>query len=155
GSFTALAVGLCGAESLITLGAARNLGCAWQLAGIVTRSTADAQLGRVYFAAEDLQLHHLDQHVVEGIHSDTGLKALLSDYSLRAQQLIEEAHAAAPEMERDTLATASILAALAQGRLRKLARRYFVTGAGTVELSPLSALLTAWKTARRATRITL
>jgi hypothetical protein len=58
-------------------------------------------------------------------------------------------------MERDTLVTASILAALAQGRLRKLARRHFVTGAGTVELSPLSALLAAWKTARRAVKITL
>ncbi|HEX5340749.1 MAG TPA: squalene/phytoene synthase family protein [Gammaproteobacteria bacterium] len=155
GSFTALAVGLCGAESLITLGAARNLGCAWQLAGIVTHNAADAQRGRVYFAAEDLQLYHLDQHVVEGVHSDVGLKALLSDYSARAQQLIEEAHAATPEMERDTLATASILAALALGRLRKLARRRFGTGAGTVELSPLSALLTAWSTARRAAKFNL
>ncbi|MGH8399657.1 MAG: squalene/phytoene synthase family protein [Gammaproteobacteria bacterium] len=155
GSFTALAVGLCGADSLITLGAAHNLGYAWQLADIVTHSAVDARRGRVYFAVEDLRHHRVDQHVVEGTHSDAGLKTLLSDYSLRAQQLIEEAHAATPEMERDTLVTASILAALARGRLRKLARRHFVTGAGTVELSPLSALLTAWSTARRTTRITL
>ncbi|HET7396472.1 MAG TPA: squalene/phytoene synthase family protein [Gammaproteobacteria bacterium] len=155
GSFTVLAASLCGADSLVTLAAARDLGSGWQLADIVTRSAMDARLGRVYFAAEDLQQHHLDQHVVEGVHSDTGLKALLSDYSLRARQLMDDALAAAPEMERDTLVTASILAALAQGRLRKLARRHFVTGAGTVELSPLSALLTAWKTAQRAVKITL
>ncbi|MGH8372376.1 MAG: squalene/phytoene synthase family protein [Gammaproteobacteria bacterium] len=155
GAFTALAVGLCNAESLVTLSAARNIGCAWQLAGIVTRSAVDAQLGRVYFAAEDLRKHHVDQHVVEGVHSDTGLKALLADYSMWAQRLIEDARGATPELERDNLVAASILAAFALGRLRKLARRHFVTGARTVELSPFSALLTAWSTARRAARFTL
>lgn len=155
GAFTALAAGLCGADSLIALSAARNLGYGWQLAGIVTRSAADARSGRVYFAAEDLRQHQVDQHVVEGVHSDSGLKALLADYSTRAQELIQEALAATPEMERDSLVTAGILAALALQRLRKLKRRRFVPGTGAVELSPFSALLTAWSTARRAAHFTL
>ncbi|HET7922462.1 MAG TPA: squalene/phytoene synthase family protein [Gammaproteobacteria bacterium] len=154
GAFTALAAGLCSADSLISLSAARNLGCAWQLAGIVMHSAADAQRGRVYFAAEDLRLHHLDRHVIEGVHSDTGLKALLSDYAMRAERLMDEAHAATPETERGTLVTAEILAALARKRLHKLARRNFTIRAGTMELSPFSALLTTWSTARRAARTT-
>lgn len=152
GALATIAARLCGTESLITMTAARDLGCGWQLLDIVTRSGADAQLGRVYFAADDLRQHRVDQHVVDGVHSDAGLRSLLADYVERARQLIENAVEATPPSERDNLVTSAILTSLALARARKLARRDFRTGPKPVELSGFSALFTAWTAARRASR---
>ena len=154
GSLAVLAACLCGADSLVTLTAARDLGCGWQLAGIVTRHATDAQIGRVYFAVEDLRHHRVDQHANEGGQSNTALNALLADYASRARQLVENAFDATPDTEQRHLVTANILAALGLTRAHKLARRDFIAAAKPVELSPLSALLTAWSTARRTARST-
>lgn len=151
GALTTIAARLCGAESIITLTAARDLGCGWQLAGIVSRNAQDAQLGRVYFAVDDLRAHKLDKHVINGIHSDAGLKALLAAYGKRAEHLVQNAIDAVPAEERDNLVMGNVLASLGLARVHKMARRDFAETSKPVELSPFSALFTAWSAARRVT----
>lgn len=152
GAFADLVVRLRGTDSPAIIAAARQLGRAWQLAGIVTRHTLDARLGRVYFAAEDLRRHQVDQHVVDGVHTDAGLRSLLADYAARAGQLAHDAFTTLSAADRQLLVAPGILAALGLSRLRKLARRDFVAGTEPVELSPFPALLCAWSAARNPGR---
>lgn len=149
GAFAELTARVCDADSGEVCEQARRLGSIRQLAGIVTQSGADAQFGRVYFAADDLRKHKLDQHVQAGMHSDAGLKALLADYTERAREWAGHITVPPPTAVQMPLITARILARLALARLTRLERRGFVTGTEPVELSPLSMLLTAWSAARR------
>jgi phytoene synthase len=151
-AFAELTARLCDAESGAIFELARRMGSIRQLANIVSQSGADAQFGRVYFAAEDLRKHKLDQHVRAGIHSDAGLKALLADYTERAREWARNTAVPAATAAQ-SLITARILARLALARLDRLDRRNFVTGAEPVELSPLGMLLTAWSAARHPSLI--
>jgi phytoene synthase len=152
GAFAELTARICDAESGAVCELARRMGNIWQLANIVGQSGADAQVGRIYFAAEDLRKHKLDQHVHDGVHSETGLKALLADYTERAREWARTSAIPAATAAQ-ALITARTLARLALARLGRLERRDFVTSAEPVELSPLGMLLTAWSAARHPSLI--
>ncbi|MGH8282765.1 MAG: squalene/phytoene synthase family protein [Gammaproteobacteria bacterium] len=147
GALTELAALLTGAKYAVILNAVRSLGIGWQLANIVVQASLHAQHGRVYFAADDLRKHGVDKHIVAGIHTDAGLKALLADYARRARAF-RDAALVNPSSKDRTLATGWILNGLAQARLNKFARRDYNADAAPVDLHPLAALFTAWRSAR-------
>ncbi len=151
GTLVELAALLRGAQQQTTLAAARRLGAAWQLADIVTQGAVYAEHGRVYFAADDLRKHGVDRHIVGDAHTDTGLKKLLADYAQRARTLRDTAKADITA-ECDMLCSGWILNGLAEARLKKITRPDYKPGGAPVELRPLAALITAWRSARAAAR---
>jgi len=146
-----LAASLAGAQRADTAGAARNLGTSWQLANIVIQTSENARYGRVYFAAQDLYQHGVDQHIIAGAHTDSGLKTLLADYAQRALAYAE-AGLSQRSIEYHTLTAARVLNGLAQARLKKFAGSGYDTSQPPVELRPLVCLLTAWRSARHIAR---
>lgn len=147
GALAELSALLLGAASSDALLAARLLGNSYRLAYIATAGAGEALQGRVYFAAADLAAHDLDRHV-HGESGDAPLQALLRDYSARARAMRAEALAAAAPAERASLAPWRVLSALGLKRVAKLQAVGFSPGSETVELHPLGALITAWRSAR-------
>ena len=149
GALAELSAALAGASTSEALMSARLLGNSYRLAAITTSGPRLALRGRVYFAAEDLRFHGVDQHIDGQQHSDSGLRALLADYAQRARQTFEEAAAGAPVHERRALAPWLILNRLALKRLQKFQQRGFSPDTEPVELPPLAALFAAWRAAQR------
>lgn len=147
GVLTQLAAMIAGAQHRTTLQAAGNFGIAWQLADIVVQAGAHADHGRVYFAAQDLRKFGLERHIIDGAHTDSGLKALLDDYAQRAHAYAQEP-APRTGIEPETLSVARIVARLALLRLKKFSASGYDTARAPVELQPLARLLTAWRAAR-------
>lgn len=149
GALSELAALLGGARSKEALLAARLLGNSRRLADIAVRGSAEALLGRVYFAAEDLKSHGVDRHISGATHADDSVRALVRDYAERARRMHAEALVAVPVGERPAFTPESILSALALKRVAKLERAGFKPTDEPVELHPLPALFTAWRAARR------
>ena len=149
GALTELAAALAGACTPGTLTAARLLGRSWQLADIVVHGLVYAEHGRIYFAADDLRKHGIDQHVSGTAHSVAGVRALLADYAARARALHASA-LAQTEVNWSNLCVGLVLGGLAQARLKKFARSGYPEAAAPVELQPFAQLWTAWRSARRA-----
>jgi phytoene synthase len=150
GALAEITAALCGAQTKEALLAARLLGNSCRLAQLVTSGIPEALKGRLYFATEDLRKHGVDRHINEEHHSDVPVRALLEDYAGRARAMGAEASTLLPAADRISLAAWRILHALALTRVAKLEARGFGTAAKPVELHPLPALFTAWRTARRA-----
>jgi phytoene synthase len=150
GALAELTVLAGGARSREALLAARLLGNSRRLADIAVRGGAEALQGRVYFAAEDLKAHRVDQHISDATHTDDSVRALVRDYAERARRMQAEALTGVPVDEQAAFAPARILAALALKRVAKFERAGFKPGEEPVELHPLPALFTAWRAARRA-----
>lgn len=147
GALLELVAVLTGAQQATTRAAARDLGTAWQLADIVIQAGERARHGRMYFAVQDLHKHGLEHHLVNGAHTETGLKSLLSDYTLRAQAYAVGATSRAAA-EYKTLIAARVLNGLAQMRLKIYAKHGYDMTQPPVELPPFTRLLTAWRSAR-------
>ncbi|HSC47475.1 MAG TPA: squalene/phytoene synthase family protein, partial [Gammaproteobacteria bacterium] len=150
GALAEITAALCGGRSKEALLSARLLGNSCRLAHLVTSGIPEALEGRLYFATEDLRRHGVDRHINAEHHSDAPVQALLEDYAERARAMGFEAAALLPASDRISLAAWRILHALALKRVAKLEARGFRTAAKPVELHPLPALFTAWRTARRA-----
>lgn len=149
GALAELSAVLAGARSDEALLAARLLGNSTRLADIAVRGTAEALRGRVYFAAEDMKAHGVDRHISGETHADAPVRALVKDYGERARAIQAEALAAVPASEQHAFASWRVMGALALKRVTKSEHTGSGTNAEPVELHPLSALLTAWRAARR------
>ena len=149
GALAELGALLCGARAAETLLSARLLGNSHRLAYITTAGTADALRGRVYFATEDMQAHGVDRHVHGDTQDEAPVRALLKDYAAKARAMAQESLSGAPAAERVSLAAWRVLSALGLRRVGKLEASGFTAGAEPVELHPLTALITAWRAARR------
>jgi phytoene synthase len=150
GALAELSALVSGARAPETLLAARLLGNSYRLAYITTAGTADALHGRVYFAAEDMQAHGVDRHVHSETQDEAPVRALLKDYAARTRAMHQEALSGLPAAERRSLAPWRVSSALGLKRVAKLEASGFTASAEPVELHPLSALITAWRAARRA-----
>lgn len=150
GALAELGALLAGARSEETLMAARLLGNSHRLAYITTAGTAEALQGRVYFAATDLKAHGVDRHIHGETQDEAPVRALLAEYAGKTRAMREAALASVPSAEGDSLVACRVLSALGLKRVAKLEAAGFKPDAKPVELHPLSALLTAWRAARRA-----
>ncbi|MDE2459702.1 MAG: squalene/phytoene synthase family protein [Gammaproteobacteria bacterium] len=146
GALLELSAALGGARHSEALVAARSRGSGWQLAELVLQAGEHAEQGRVYFASADLHKHSVDRHIVAGVHANTGLTALLADYSGRARAF---ATAAAPPADADALVAARVVSGLACAHLKKFAALNYDATLPPVELSPFAQLWNAWRCARR------
>lgn len=149
GALAELSALLAGARSEQALLAARLLGNSTRLADIAVRGTAEALRGRVYFAAADLKAHGVDRHISGETHADAPVRSLVKDYGERARVMQAEALGSMPVAERPAFAGWRVMSALALKRVAKSERTGSDTSPEPVELHPLSALLTAWRAARR------
>jgi phytoene synthase len=150
GALAELSAALAGAGSEEALLAARLLGNATCIADITARGVADALMGRLYFAAEDLRLHGVDKHIHGGTQADDSVQELVRDYGDRAQAMRAAAVQALPKGERRALAPWRIRSSLALKRAQKQERLGSRHAAEPVELQPLHALFIAWNTARQS-----
>ena len=148
GALSELSALLGGAHAEETLLAARLLGNASCLAGVASGGIAAALNGRLLFAAEDLKLHGVDQHINGETHADAPVRALVQDYEDRARAMRAAALRSVPVAERPALTVWQVRSALALKRARKQERAGSATAAEPVALHPLSALITAWVSAR-------
>ena len=149
GALAELSALLGGAGSEEALLSARLMGNASCIAGIAARGVADALQGRLFFAAEDLRLHGVDKHIHTGTQADDSVQALVQDYGDRAQAMRAAAVQSIPKGERRALTAWQVRSALALKRAHKQERLGSRRAAEPVELSPLSALFTAWNAARK------
>lgn len=145
GALAELSVLLGGARSKEALLSARLLGNSTRLADITVQGTAEALRGRVYFAVDDLKKHHVDSHISGETHHDAPVRTLVKDYGERSIVMHHEALRGIPPAESGAFAPWRVLSALALKRLKESPG----PDAEPVELRPLSALLTAWRAARR------
>ena len=150
GALAELSAALGGAHSEETFLAARLLGNASCLGDIASGGIAAALGGRLLFAAEDLKLHHVDKHINGETHADAPVRALVQDYVARARAMHAAALHSVPVTERRALTVWQVRSALALKRARKQELAGSAAAAEPVELQPLSALFTAWNTARKA-----
>jgi phytoene synthase len=150
GALSELSALLAGAGSDAALLSARLLGNAACLADIASRGVAQALRGRLLFAAEDLRLHGIDKHIHGETQDDPAVLALVKDYGDRARAMHADAIRSTPVGERQALIPWRIRGALALQRARKQERLGSSRAAEPVELHPLSALFTAWNTARKS-----
>jgi phytoene synthase len=150
GALAELSALLGGAGSEAALLSARLLGNAACLGHIASRGVADALRGRLLFAAEDLKLHGIDRHIHGESQGSEEVQDLTSDYADRARAMQADAMRNVPAGERRALVTWSIRSALALKRALKQERLGSRHAAEPVELQPLSALFTAWNTARQS-----
>jgi phytoene/squalene synthetase len=150
GALSELSALLAGAGSDAALLSARLLGNAACLADIASRGVAQALQGRLLFAAEDLRLHGIDKHIHGETQDDPAVLALMKDYGDRARAMHADAIRSTPVGERQALIPWRIRGALALQRARKQERLGSSRAAEPVELHPLSALFTAWNTARKS-----
>ena len=141
---------LLGARSAEALLAARLLGNSYRLAYITTAGAAEALHGRTYFAAEDLKTHGVDRHVHGETLDEAPVRALLEDYAGRVRAMHHEALDRVPAAEGVSLIPWRVLSTLGLRRVSRLAKSGFKPTAKPVELHPLNALFTAWRSARRA-----
>lgn len=150
GALAELSALLGGAGSDAALLSARLLGNATCIADIASRGVAEALRGRLQFAAEDLRLHGIDKHIHGETSGDPAVQELVRDYGDRAQAMRASALQGMPTGERRALVPWQIRSALALKRAQKQERLGSRHAAEPVELQPLSALFTAWNTARKA-----
>lgn len=150
GALAELSAALGGGHSEETRLAARLLGNATCLADIACRGVAQALHGRLCFAAEDLRLHGIDRHIHGEIQASDQVQDLVEDYGDRARAMRAAALMGVPAGERTALRVWQVRCALALQRARKQERAGSAHAAEPVELQPLSALFTAWNTARKA-----
>jgi phytoene synthase len=148
GALSELSALLGGAHSEETLLAARLLGNATCLADIASGGIAAALGGRLYFANEDLKLHGVDKHINGETHMDAPVRTLVQDYEDRARAMRAAALRSVPTAERRSLTVWQVRSALALKRARKQERAGIGYAAKPLELHPLSALFTAWASAR-------
>ena len=144
GALSELCTLLAGARSDAALLSARLLGNSTRLADIAVRGIAEALHGRVYFAAEDLKRHGVDKHINGETHHDAPVRSLVMDYGERARAMRDEALAGLPATDAQAFVPWRIMSALALKRVSKS----HGPRAEPVELRPLTALFTAWRTAR-------
>jgi phytoene synthase len=150
GALAELSALLGDAGSEAALLSARLLGNANCLGGIASRGVADALRGRLFFAAEDLKLHDIDKHIHGESQDSEQVQDLVADYADRARAMQADAVRSVPAGERRALTTWRIRSALALKRALKQERLGSRHAAEPVELQPLSALFTAWNTARQS-----
>jgi len=147
GALAELSALLGGADGEATRLAARLLGNASCLADIANRGVARALGGRLLFASDDLKRHGVDQHIHGESHGTEQVQALVRDYAERAQAMADDASSG-----QRALAVWQVRSALALRRAHMQVRAGSGRAAEPVELHPLSALFTAWRTARQASR---
>ena len=152
GALAELSAVLAGALSEQTLLAARLLGNATCLAEIANGGIAAALQGRLYFAQEDLKRHGVDKHINGETHAQAPVLALVRDYGDRARAMADGAIETAPQAERHALRVWAVRHGLALKRLARQQSLGTLQIAEPVELHPLSALFTAWRSARQVSR---
>ncbi|HEY1773480.1 MAG TPA: squalene/phytoene synthase family protein [Gammaproteobacteria bacterium] len=148
GALSELSALLGGAHTEETLLAARLLGNASCLGDIASSGIAAALSGRLLFATEDLKLHGVDKHINGETHADAPVRALVQDYEDRARAMRAAALRSVPVAERRALTVWQVRSALALKRARKQERAGSAAAAEPVGLHPISALFTAWVSAR-------
>ncbi len=142
-----MAAEIFGYEDRRTLKYARDLGMAFQLTNILRDVHEDAQLGRIYLPAEDLQRFSVSEKDILGGHTSQNFQQLMQFECDRAKQYYHSAFEYLPEQDRFNQRCGLIMAAIYRAVLDKMEKNHFPVLDGRVRLSnghKLWLALTTW-----------
>ena len=131
---------------------AHDLGMAFQLTNIIRDVKEDAARGRVYLPQDLLQKHRVTE---SDLNSDTvsdGLKAVLKQLSIHAEDYYQSALQALPESDRWNQRSGLIMSAIYHALLDRMRDSNFDVMKQRASLSKLGKLWIAWKTARNESK---
>ncbi|VAX13892.1 Phytoene synthase [hydrothermal vent metagenome] len=153
-----MAAEIFGYEDRHTLKYARDLGMAFQLTNILRDVHEDAQLGRIYLPAEDLQRFSVSEKDILGGHVSQNFQRLMQFECDRAKQYYHSAFENLPERDRFNQRCGLIMATIYRAVLDKMEKRHFPVFDGRVRLSnghklwlALTTWLHEWRRHRRNT----
>mgnify|MGYP000302486970 CR=1 FL=1 len=130
-----MAAEIFGYEDRRTLKYARDLGMAFQLTNILRDVHEDAQLGRIYLPAEDLQRFSVSEKDILAGHASPNFQQLMQFECDRAKQYYHSAFEYLPEQDRFNQRCGLIMAAIYRAVLDKMEKNHFPVLTGRVRLS--------------------
>ncbi|HEB87642.1 MAG TPA: squalene synthase HpnD [Gammaproteobacteria bacterium] len=130
-----MAAEIFGYEDRRTLKYARDLGMAFQLTNILRDVHEDAQLGRIYLPAEDLQRFSVSEKDIFAGQASPNFQQLMQFECDRAKQYYHSAFEYLPEQDRFNQRCGLIMAAIYRAVLDKMEKNHFPVLTGRVRLS--------------------
>ena len=147
-------VGLLSAEifgynNRMTLKYAHDLGMAFQLTNILRDVREDAERGRVYLPADELEKFEVTINDLHRPITSDAVKALFQVQADRARDYYRKAFSQLPEEDRYAQRTGLIMAEIYQSLLDEIELDGFRVLEHKIKLTPLRKLWLAWRAARR------
>lgn len=143
-----LSIPIFGFKSAKTKEYAVLLGKALQITNILRDVKSDAELGRIYLPAEDLEKFGVTEEQILNGHFDKNLNSLCSHYAHIAIDYYKRAFDVLPSEDRKAMVAAELMGAVYWNILKKLAQRKFNlwNGSGRTRLSKSQKLFLILKT---------
>ena len=138
-----------GYEDRRTLKYAHDLGMAFQLTNILRDVREDAQRGRVYIPADELERFDVRVQDLHRPITTDNVRALFQHQGDRAREFYQKAFNNLPEQDRYRQRTGLIMAEIYQTLLEEIALDGYRVLEHHIKLPPLRKLWLAWRTARR------
>ena len=138
-----------GFEDRRTLKYAHDLGMAFQLTNILRDVREDAQRGRVYLPADELEQFGVSLQDLHRPLTTDAVRALFQHQADRAREYYQKAFNQLPEQDRYRQRTGLIMAEIYQTLLEEIADDGYRVLEHRIKLPPLRKLWLAWRTSRR------
>jgi phytoene synthase len=138
-----------GFEDRRTLKYAHDLGMAFQLTNILRDVREDAQRGRIYIPADELERFGVQPQDLNRPVTSDAVKGLFEFQAERARDYYRKAFEQLPETDRYAQRTGLIMAEIYRSILDEIELDGYRVLEHKIKLTPLRKLWLAWRTARR------
>ena len=145
---------LCGYRESATREFALQLGVALQLTRILRDVRADAARGRIYIPNERLEAHGVRPGELLQPSTPKHVRDLLAAEAERAREHLERAVRMLPAIDHRAQISGLVGAAIQRRLLAEIERDGYRVLEYRIDLTPVRKLWIAWRTARRARRVT-
>ena len=132
-----------------TLKYAHDMGMAFQLTNILRDVREDAQRGRIYLPADELDKYGVTAQDLQRPITSDKVQALFQFQADRAREYYSKALKQLPEQDRYAQRTGLIMAEIYQSLLDEIELDGFRVLEHRIQLTPLRKLWLAWRASRR------
>lgn len=131
---------------------ATSLGEALQLTNILRDVAEDAKNGRIYLPQEERIHYQVADQAFKNGDLNEGMQKLLQSYGEKAEVAYQQAFAALPDEDRESLRPSIVMATIYHAYLQRLKAVNYDVWRHPVHILPLNKIWTAWRTWRYETR---
>ncbi len=147
-----MAAEIFGYQDRMTLKYAHNLGMAFQLTNILRDVAEDAQRGRIYIPADEMERFGVSVDDILDQKMSPAVVELMKFQAQRAHSFYDKAFSQLPATDRYSQKSGIIMAAIYQATLKEIEADGYHVLDRRISLTPLRKLWLAWKTARAEKR---
>lgn len=147
-----MAAEIFGFQDRMTLKYAHNLGMAFQLTNILRDVAEDAQRGRIYIPADELEKFGVSIDDILDQKMSPAVVELMRFQAQRAHEFYDKAFSQLPANDRYPQRSGIIMAAIYQATLNEIEKDGYQVLDRRISLTPVRKLWLAWKTARAEKR---